>query len=310
MLGKIKGIRYGEVISISENKDSDAIQVKIYPEDSSKFPSDIPYAFPLLPKMIHIKPKVGEGVLVLLTHANDGNSQRYYIGPLISQDHKMNYEAFLGGSDAFMKGSLQGFDKAPRMNPESEGTMPNDNDVMIRGRKNTDIQITDDDIRIRAGVKVLDKDEENRPYFYFNKMDPAFIKIKYHENGLSREEDENKSKKPSECNSTATIVADRIMLLSNKPKDGSKAINIDRNDLISDSELLNILDDEEAGGAYKLPYGEKLVKLLKAMIKVFVEHTHDYSMMPPNKVFTEQIINERSKYLDNNELLSDTVRFN
>ena len=68
-MGAIKGVRYCQVVSVSDDTDSDLIKVKILPEDSAYGDdySKLPYAFPLLPKMLHVKPKVGEGVFVFLT---------------------------------------------------------------------------------------------------------------------------------------------------------------------------------------------------------------------------------------------------
>ena len=89
MEGKIPVVRFCKVLSINDDTDADRIKVRLSPEDNSKTLEQIDYAFPLLPKMFHVKPKVGEAVLILLATTNDGNSQRYYIGPVISQDHKL-----------------------------------------------------------------------------------------------------------------------------------------------------------------------------------------------------------------------------
>ena len=76
-------IKICEVISIEDPLKGDRIKVRLYPEDAFKSETDIPYAYPLLPKMLHIMPKIGERVLVLLTGVGDGYSNRYYIGPII-----------------------------------------------------------------------------------------------------------------------------------------------------------------------------------------------------------------------------------
>ena len=86
----IQCVRYCKVLSIKDDTDSDLIQVRIEPEDNGiKNDKKLPYAYPLLPKAFHVKPKVGEGVLVFVAIADDANSQRYYIGPVISQDQKL-----------------------------------------------------------------------------------------------------------------------------------------------------------------------------------------------------------------------------
>jgi hypothetical protein len=94
MEGKIKGVRICKVLEISDDTDADRVKVRLLPEDSNKTQAELDYAFPLLPKMFHVKPKVGEAVLILLSNTNDGNSQRYYIGPIISQDHRLFFDPF------------------------------------------------------------------------------------------------------------------------------------------------------------------------------------------------------------------------
>lgn len=290
MEGKILGVRFCKVVSIDDDTDADRIKVRLAPEDNSKNIEMIDYAFPLLPKAFHIKPKVGEAVLVLLASNNDGNSQRYYIGPVISQDHRIDFDPYFMGGDSFLRGAYKKFDVAPRMDPEKEGILPNDDDIVIRGRKNADIQITDSDVRIKAGVKVVN---ETNPYsMQFNIKNPSYHKLKYHTNPLA-----------GNTHSTSTIVADKINLLSNNSPNYYNTT--DRKDLITDEELNKVIES-----AYKLPYGEKLVEFLKVFVNAFVNHTHNYPMIPPNPFHTSELLTEKARLLDNNEMLSDTVRIN
>ena len=62
--------------------------------------------------------------------------------------------------------------------------------------------------------------------------------------------------------------------------------------------------------AYKLPYGEKLVEFLKVFVDAFMNHTHDFAMLPPNSFYTASLATESAEMLDNGKLLSDTVRIN
>lgn len=316
-------VRFCEVVDITDPTDADLIKVRLKPEDDAiKLNKDLPYAFPLLPKALHVKPKVGESVFVLLSSSDDNYSQRYYIGPVISQDHRMYFDEFKQAS-LFMQGSIFNPDEAPSMKSESIGIMPNDDDIEIRGRKNSDIQITNDDVRIKAGVKLVNKGQEHNPYF--NEHDPAYIKVKYHPDGIvktsydvtsnnkydKRYEIEVKEQ-PEQVHSTVTLVADKINLISNghdfrttseeKDSDG-KTIS---RDLISDDELRRALDE-----AYKLPYGEKLVEILSLFIDAFLKHTHSFSMLPPVKADgIKELEDKKAVLLDKGELLSDTVRIN
>lgn len=290
MQGKMPVVRFCNVISVNDDTDADRIKVRLIPEDNSKTIDEIDYAFPLLPKMFHVKPKVGEAVFVFLAVTNDGNSQRYYIGPVISQDHRIYKDDYLMGADSFLRGAYKKLDVAPRTDPMKDGILPNDDDIVIRGRKNADIQITDNDVRIKSGVKVTD--EINKYDMEFNTKNPGYIKTKYHLNPLD-----------DGSQSTTTIVSDKIFLLSNNSPNYFETT--DRNDLIKDNELNNILNK-----AYKLPYGELLVDLLNELINAFVSHTHNFSMLPPNPFHTQNLLTKKSELLDQQQLLSDTVRIN
>jgi hypothetical protein len=290
MEGRISGIRFCKVLSIIDETDADRIKVRLSPEDNYKTVDEIDYAFPLLPKFFHVKPKEDEAVLVLLATNNNGNSQRYYIGPIISQDHKLYNDPYFMGADSYLRGAFKPFDTAPRMDPETDGVLPNDEDIVIRGRKNTDIQITEDDIRIKAGVKVVGNGNESK--IIFNVKNPSYHKLKYHNTPLN-----------GDTYSTSTIVADKINLLSNNSP--NHFVTTDRKDLITDDVLNDVIES-----AYKLPYGEKLVEFLKVFVDAFLKHTHDFPMMSPNPFYTSSLLVHKSNLLDKEELLSDTVRIN
>ena len=290
MDGKIKVVRFCKVVSIADDTDADRIKVRLSPEDNDKTIDEIDYAFPLLPKMFHVKPKEGEAVLVLLSVTNDGNSQRYYIGPVISQDDAIFKDNFFGGADSFLRGAFKKLGTAPRMDENKKGILPNDDDVVIRGRKNADIQVTGDDVRIKAGVKIVNGDN---PYnMSFNTKNPAYAKIKYHQKKLN-----------DNVNSTATIVADKINLLSNNSSYYYKLT--DRDDLITDDELNKVIES-----AYKLPYGEKLVEFLKVFVNAFSVHTHPFPMEPPCPYYLSELNVKKAELLDKKLLLSNTVRIN
>lgn len=302
----IQCVRYCKVLSIKDDTDSDLIQVRIEPEDNGiKNDKKLPYAYPLLPKAFHVKPKVGEGVLVFVAIADDANSQRYYIGPVISQDQKLWYDDYQY-APTFMRGHEYDADAAPSGEKECNGILPNDNDICVRGRKNAEMQITDDDVRIKSGVKLVE--ESNKYDMKFNEYDPAYIKIKYHPGGLIKKEDvkeNNRNVEIKQVNSTVTLVADKINLLQNNSEENN-FVTTDRENLIDDDELKRAITE-----AYKLPYGEKLVDILTVFINAFVKHTHRFSMLPPVEANGIPELNEKkATLLDNKELLSDTVRIN
>jgi hypothetical protein len=298
MIGKIAGVRYGRVVDNVDSTGAGRISVRLYPEDNNKTDDNLEVtAFPLIPKIIHIRPKIGEGVFVLLATSNDGNSQRYYVGPVVSQIHRMYYEPWFKGGDTYQRGAGKDFDVNPYLDDDAYGAYPGGDDIAIIGRKNADIQITEEDVRIRAGVKLVS--DETKYKIVFNRKNPAYIKVKYHEKPLD-----------GDNASTVTLVADKVNLLSNKSpmvsiEENDTGENDFRDDLITDNKLNEILNE-----AYRLPYGEILVDLLKKMIDVFCKHTHDYAALPPNALFIEEIQNAAQEPLYQEKMLSDTVRIN
>jgi hypothetical protein len=295
MDNSVLGVRYGEVISIDDPAGAGRIAVRVTAYDNNQLVErgylDVD-AFPLMPKMFHVMPKVGEGVFVIYSELENEGSIKYYIGPVISQLHRMYREEFASGGRAYQPGGKNDFDQNPN-HGDAIGAFPDETDVAILGRKNCDIQIKDDDIRIRAGVK-LAKDDSNYD-FKFNGSNPAFIKLKYHEIPLL-----------SKTQSTATILADKI-LLSGRRNPGIKD-TLNKEELITDDDIIDFIKN-----GYRLPYGEKLVKLLQEMIRVFKEHTHDFMAKTPNNKFVTEIDSLDKMFLSKADdgvppLLSDTVR--
>ena len=299
MDGKIEFVRFCEVLSVEDAYGSDRVLVKVLPEDGNIDGSKVSpyeknfYAFPLMPKMFRVLQKKGECVLVLFT-TTEANSQRYYIGPIITQDNRMYSEPYQT-AERFTRGGYEDFDANPRENEASYGVYPNETDIMISGRKNADIQITDNDVKIRAGVKLCD--ETDKYNVTFNKENPSFVKLKYHNDAIL----------DGSVKSTATIVADKINLFGNASSEPSVMITNEKrdNELIEDDELDKIMKD-----AHKIPYGDKLVEILKEIINVIRNHTHHFPTLPPDNTHLLKLEEQEKAYLDQGQLLSDSIRIN
>lgn len=278
-----------QVISVYDETDGDRIKVRLSPEDDRKSDEELPYAFPLLPKMLHIKPKLGEFVLIVLTEVNNGYSNRYYIGPIISQPQHMEQEDIFINALSLYPGSYRLPDVAPSTIVDSHGAFANNDDIALYGRKKNDIILTDDDVRIRCGNRL--KDSSVQGGIVFNRKDPAYI--------LLRHSDIEKGEKDEKYRSTATIVADKINLIGNQSKEPFKTN--DKESLISDVEMQKIIDK-----AHELPYGDLLVDFLSLFVKAFANHVHPYPGLPPCR--TSEYI-ETTNY-DLKKILSDSVRIN
>lgn len=284
-------IRLCEVLSVDDEQAGLRIKVRLEPEDGDIDDiDDLPYAFPLLPKHLHINPKIGECVMVILAAQGEAKGNRFFVGPLISQQYQLNYDPFYFSSRCLLKGDQ--VDKPlvdPSMNPDNEGTLPDREDIAIQGRQNCDIILKDNEIRLRCGFK---KEPLATPKntLIFNKLDLAYIQMRY------------KSMKDNNGNSFSScinIVADRINLLSHDSR--TYADITDRNDLITDESMLDILDN-----CHPLIYGDRLVEFLTKLIAIFSRHTHPFSMDPPsfNSADKDTLATDMTK------MLSQSIRIN
>ena len=298
MASDIQFIKVCEVLSIKDDAGMDRIKVRMVPEDNYRSNEEIigdenNYVFPAIPKLLFLKPKVGECVLVIVAIGNNGDTQRYYLGPVISQANQINFDPFKTDARVMFKGSITPPLAAPQMDSDSKGAFPENDDVYITGRRNADIQIKEDDIRLRCGVKRANWSKKNK--FKFNTTDPAYILLKYYDMGLDNSGERNKK-----CNSTATIVADKINLIGTNSKDNYQVT--DRKDLITDDEMKKIVET-----AHQLPFGDKLVEFLEIFRKAFLNHSHYHYLREP--INDPEIIPQLQNY-DLETMLSDTVRIN
>ena len=285
----------GEVKNVEDYEGGERIKVRIGTIDGDKTikDSDLPYAFPLLPKSLHIKPKVGEAVLVLCANDENKHSQRYYIGPIISQPQFMWKDDYLIGATKLLRGGRKEALETPISNIASaDGVLATNDEVAIYGRLHSDIILSDNDLRIRCGCKITD--ENNKENVEFNKKNPTFLKMKRHDIAFS-----------NQSQSTATLVSEEINLISTVG-DGEYTTNLfDTNEQINDETMQKIINK-----AHVLPYGDVLIHFLSMFLQMFKAHTHNYHNLPPvvdnyslnlNREFgqgDEVVINEINKPLE------------
>ena len=274
-------IKIGQVESIDDEYAAGRIRARVV---GDRYNNETPYAYPLLPYMMHIKPKVGEAVLLI--YSNLGNSsQRFYIGPIIHQPQFVNKDNF---SDAISL--LKGYNDRTLVSvdriPEAQGVYPKKDEIAIMGRKDSDLIFSDNDVRLRCGVRKTNKFNDLESVF--NRSTPSFIKLKQHDTNFSN----------NTC-TTATIVSENINLISTV---GTPEFNLsDVNESISDEEMAKIIET-----AHQLPYGDKLIDFLKLLLKAFNAHTHNYHNLPPIPDMTYNAVNN----FNLNDILSKNVKIN
>ena len=290
-------IRFGTVTNNIDPHGGGRIQVRTKFDDYIKDNEELPFYIPLLPKMFYITPKVGEEVMVFSMAPGEHNNFNFYIGPLISQENKLFYEDGNAALRITETGYI-GWGANPRLKKGVKPTLyPAIEDIAIEGRKDTGIQLKDEEVRIKAGVKVVD---------YFgpknNTETPAFISLKYYpKNDYGRDG----------FKSTATIVADKINLIGTHTTDpATKEIPVtenkdmlaeDKDSLISDSAMKELLNK-----AHQIPYGDKLIEFLDILRVAFAKHVHPFPTMAP---CNDENMKAVATY-DLEGTLSDNVRIN
>lgn len=288
------------------DKPFDGLRVRAkLPNDKTTDKKMIPWAFPLLPKTLQSIPKVGESVLIL--NEDSANSQRYYIGPIISQPQFNTFAPKKKGTSLLNSSDTEPLERISN-NANTTGAFPKSTDVAVVGRGAEDIIlrtnggdggstdiIKDSEIQIRAGVRgapINDPNPNMVGNIIFNDIDPAYIQLKYM-HGLAT--------KPShEANSMVNIVANRINIMSNKDDDVAHNLK-DKESMISSEKMDEIMDN-----LHQVPKGDKLVELLTIMKGCILEHIHPWAGMRQCGDWVG-FINKLEGY-DINSILSEFVR--
>lgn len=290
-------IRVGEVVSVYDVADGLRIKVRI--EQDKKISDDkLPYAFPLLPKTFQSVPKVGEAVFVFLGKMGNKDSNRYYIGPLISQPQYFNQDYYTGGygsATSLIQGSWSQQLEPISNYSETVGSFPNVNDIAMIGRKSEDIILKDNEIDLRCGIRTepFNAKLENKDLFgdvIFNRQSPAYIQMKY-ERGIGISKGQN-------ADSVINLVADKINLISHKDNNVNDLI-VNNQNLINSSDMDKIMTE-----LHQLPYGDILLDVLYKIRDAFLNHVHAYPGLPP--VRCSNVNNFAHTNL--NDILSENVR--
>tara|TARA_B100000575_G_C23068348_1_gene615275 strand:- start:22 stop:1344 length:1323 start_codon:yes stop_codon:yes gene_type:complete len=178
-------IRVAEVMSVDDPKKTGRIKVRIDGIDKSDITVEsLPFCVPLTPRFLNVMPKVGELVLVFQYEHKKGikytefSSQRFWIGPVISQSNKLGYDPAVDARSIMTGGKF----KVPDITlSNTTGVFPNDDDIALQSRGNTDVILKEGQIWIRAG-KYKETEERNQ----FNDRDLGYIQVKYGGNELVR----------------------------------------------------------------------------------------------------------------------------
>jgi hypothetical protein len=248
-------------------------------------------------------PKVGEGVFVLNATLGNPDTQRYYIGPIISQQQYQEFCSYgRDGRGAAMSllstakpSTEQQLTPISRKKEITKGAFPELEDVALIGRGQEDVVLkyrntsrgSESEIDLRAGIR-LEPTDTTVKYLkgnvVFNDKNPSYVQVKYAKNGVSGlqkgEGDNDPNKYESipkrTANSVVNVVADKINLISHQDTSSFGNVISDKDNLIKEGELDNVMSQ-----LHRAVYGDELIMLLKKIVEALVNHTHPYPMISP-----------------------------
>ena len=242
--------------------------------DNAKHINDIPWAFPLLPKVFQSIPKEGEAVFIFMKDEGDKHeSQRYFLGPIISQPQYFSNCKKEDATTFFQTHRRNPIEKISNVD-DTRGSFPKSSDVAVIGRGKEDVilrynkESNTSEIDLRAGIRGEATNSDNPNMvgnIIFNGTDPAYIQLKYKQ-GLATEE-------KNQANSIINIVANRINIMSNKDDDVAHNLN-DKDSLVIESKMDEVMDK-----LHPVPMGDKLVALLKLIKGAIMHHVHPWAGM-------------------------------
>lgn len=263
-------LKIGEVVSVDDPYYLGRIKVRlkgavIVGGDDGIPDSNLPWAFPLLPKHLSIQPKPKEAVYVFTFSSDKQHTDRMFIGPIISQPQFLKRDPYYITALAGFSFGPQGPKVSPATIPQLKGIFPDPQDVSIQGRYNTDITQKENEIVIRAGKFMNNKPDKNNPFdFTFNAKTQGYIQLK--NDAIIKPKSDTEE---AERGTVANIVANKINLITHK--DGSPRFNVTNQDnLISDDELARILEE-----AHQLVFGDILIEYLKLLKDALLYHVHN-----------------------------------
>lgn len=297
-LGHVEYVEGGEY-SFGDTADAGRIKVRM-DSDGEKSVAELDYAMPLMPKVVHVLPKKGEGVLIFASKLGEFTSQKYYVGPIISQPQFNDYCDYDNGrGDAvslitdkkpMSKKPLKAISQAGEL---VKGSFPLNEDVALLGRGQEDVILRYRDnekfgskglseVDIRAGIRLKATDGDlgyMKGNVIFNTVNPAYIQVKHKQSGTcglkdSQYDGDYDSRDLREGNSIINVVADKINLISHKSNFGESITDAD--ELVKEEDVDFVMSQ-----LHRSVYGDKLVDLLKLMVKALFQHQHPFSMLPP-----------------------------
>ena len=245
------------------------------------------YAVPLMPGFIHMRPLPGEMVFLLMENPSEITAPRYWIGPVLTSQLRLEYQTYRDALKIFDKTDFNPNQKLLSRSEPSLG-LPERNDVAFQGRDDAHIILRPKEIFMAAGLFRPDTLKANIEH-------PSYLRMKQ----IVNTDEESEIKRYSMAELTSTVV--NIYSPRGKFREQSLEQFEDNDDLKDLGELAKQL--------HPAVFGDELVKLLDLMIRVILTHIHT----PQAPLASNPNSKQLSNYTVNGELqklISKHVRVN
>lgn len=264
-----------------DEHDAGRIKVDINGIDSNE-PNveSLTWCFPLLPKLIHVRPKPGETVLVIFETIDGVKDNRYYIGPVLSQPYHYDLELFSTTALDALKDARHDLSEPPSSNKDYKLTFPSDEDIALIGRKNAEVRLRENEVRLICGHQATPDAENLIDRMNFS-LNPAYIQLKYFKRGIKPilQNGTMAGSEASQFNSVLNLGADKINLINDK--EAFKWFGYDENTGEIREDIIKNQTKEFIENSHQLVYGDKLIPFLKRLVTIFNCHVHPFPGIPP-----------------------------
>jgi hypothetical protein len=279
--------------------------------------TEIPWSIPL-DQSISMSPKVGEMVKIILFDSQKPQLNRVWVGPMISQPNKVNYDDMRTAGGALNTASIP--ITTNKTNPLKKDknkninyfptVFPKKEDLTIYSRNNADIVMPtfglkndnvtrNGEIMLRAG-KFKFNNNPQKNGMILNDENIAYFRIKVLNVDDSDIKDNGTVEKQPPTHSM--LFSDYISIVSHKNgEEGSEEVSKINPIINTDDEIIDVHNSLSP-----LIRGDKLVSFLELLVDYIKSHNHNYHGIPATDANSKPEIEN----FDLQSLLSTNIRIN
>lgn len=272
--------------------------------------TEVPWSVSLMPKQFQVMPKEGEMCMVLIFDSNQPQMNRAWIGPLMSDKSKINFESSESGGDLLNSNVIPKNSRNKTKNRTESGEdlskkggftggFPEKLDIAIMSRNNADIVMPtfsdggdnltrNGEVLIRAGKFNFVNATKNGKNLSLNNVNPGYLRLKVTQGNTTH----------------TTLYSDYIDLVSYKNSDGSSGVPrvFNVNPIVeTDEEIINFHNSLSP-----LVRGDLLVSFLELIRDYVKNHNHPYHQKPATNANSKEEIEK----FDLKSIISPNIRIN